>query len=249
MKSEVLHQRYRGRIRPLAHYTLGRLPRWLRLIGLAPGLVNAVGRARGFSRLAMHAMGADPRRSLPRIPEQTFHSWWKRRAATRRDGPEVALWADCFSNAVSPHAARAAVTVLEEAGCRVRVVSPDVCCGLTLITTGQLDAAKRELTRMLDAIADLLAAGTPIVALEPSCLAVLRKDAHELLPDDTRAAQARRGSSRSPSSSPIVEARMPRRGVPPTCLAWRSSCNLIVTITPSWDSSQIVLCSRTPERG
>ncbi|MEU4014929.1 FAD-linked oxidase C-terminal domain-containing protein [Microbacterium sp. NPDC028030] len=193
MKSEVLHQRYRGRIRPLAHYTLGRLPRWLRVIALAPRLVNTVGRARGLSRLAMHAMGADPRRSLPRIPEQTFHSWWRRRPSARRDGPEVALWADSFSNAISPHAARAAVTVLEEAGYRVRVVSPDVCCGLTLITTGQLDAAKRELTRMLDAIADLLAAGTPIVALEPSCLAVLRKDAHELLPDDTRAVQARRG--------------------------------------------------------
>ena len=29
-KSEALHQTYKGRLRPLSHYTLGRLPTWLR---------------------------------------------------------------------------------------------------------------------------------------------------------------------------------------------------------------------------
>lgn len=191
MKSEVLHQRYRGRLRPLSHYTLGRLPRWLRLTALMPRTVNTVGRIRPLSRLAMHAIGADPRRSLPRIPTRTFHSWWRRRAVGAGGGPEVALWVDSFSNSVTPATAQAAVTLLEGAGYTVRIVQAGVCCGLTLITTGQLDAAKHQLTRLLDALEHDLDASIPIVALEPSCAAVLRKDAPELLPHDARAVRAR----------------------------------------------------------
>jgi Fe-S oxidoreductase len=43
------------------------------------------------------------------------------------------------------------------------------------------------LRRTLDALGAALAAGIPIVGLEPSCTAVLRKEVTELLPDDPRA--------------------------------------------------------------
>lgn len=59
-----------------------------------------------------------------------------------------------------------------------------VCCGLTLISTGQLDRAKRVLTRTAAALRPWIEAGTPVVGLEPSCTAVFRADAPELMPDD-----------------------------------------------------------------
>jgi Fe-S oxidoreductase len=63
-----------------------------------------------------------------------------------------------------------------------------VCCGLTWISTGQLDGARRQLRRTLRALAPALDAGIPVVGLEPSCTAALRRDAGELLPGDPRAA-------------------------------------------------------------
>ncbi len=63
-----------------------------------------------------------------------------------------------------------------------------VCCGLTWISTGQLRAAKRRIRRSLNVLAPHLESGIPIVGLEPSCTAVLRRDAAELLHDDARAA-------------------------------------------------------------
>jgi Fe-S oxidoreductase len=81
--------------------------------------------------------------------------------------------------------------VLEDAGYSVRILDAPVCCGLTWISTGQLDGARKQLRRSLSALEPALAAGTPIVGLEPSCTAVLRDDAAELLPDDPRAAQVR----------------------------------------------------------
>jgi Fe-S oxidoreductase len=62
-----------------------------------------------------------------------------------------------------------------------------VCCGLTWLSTGQLDGARKQLRRSLTALADAVSARLPVVVLEPSCAAVFRSDALELLPDDPRA--------------------------------------------------------------
>ena len=100
----------------------------------------------------------------------------------------VYLWVDTFTNAFSPQVGRAAVAVLEAAGYEVRITGSNVCCGLTWISTGQLDGARRQLRRTLRALAPALDAGIPVVGLEPSCTAALRRDAGELLPGDRRAA-------------------------------------------------------------
>ena len=63
----------------------------------------------------------------------------------------------------------------------------DACCGLTWISTGQLDGAKRRLERLLGVLGPFAVNGIPIVGLEPSCTAVLRSDLVDLLPEDPRA--------------------------------------------------------------
>ncbi len=63
------------------------------------------------------------------------------------------------------------------------------CCGLTWITTGQLDAARAKLANLVDTLHPHVAAGRRILGLEPSCTATLRSDLVELLPDDPRAAE------------------------------------------------------------
>ena len=97
------------------------------------------------------------------------------------------LWVDTFTNAFAPQVGQAAVAVLEAAGYEVRITAGNVCCGLTWISTGQLDGARRQLKRTLAELGPALAAGIPVVGLEPSCTAALRSDAAELLPDDPRA--------------------------------------------------------------
>jgi Fe-S oxidoreductase len=88
---------------------------------------------------------------------------------------------DTFTEHFTPRAGIAAVAVLEDAGFSVTIPERPLCCGLTWISTGQLDAARRMLGRGVAALAGPAAAGTPIVGLEPSCTAVFRSDAAELL--------------------------------------------------------------------
>jgi Fe-S oxidoreductase len=191
-KAEVLYQRYRRRPRPPAHYSLGWLPRWARLASRAPGLANAVLHAPALAGLAKRAGGIDPRRPLPRFAPQTFRAWFAGRTGARTGSP-VLLWVDTFTDYFTPEVGQAAVRVLEAAGYAVDIPGGPVCCGLTWISTGQLDGARRQLRRTLSALDPALRTGTPVVGLEPSCTAVLRGDITELLPDDPRAGQARAG--------------------------------------------------------
>ncbi len=82
--------------------------------------------------------------------------------------------------------------MLDAAGYDVEVLSRPQCCGLTWITTGQLDTARTMVARAVEQLHPYVAAGVPVVGLEPSCLAVLRSDAVELL-DDPRAVDVARG--------------------------------------------------------
>ncbi|MCW2134528.1 FAD-binding and (Fe-S)-binding domain-containing protein [Arthrobacter sp. VKM Ac-2550] len=182
-KSEVLHQTYKGRVRPRSHYSLGWLPVWAKLAAATPQLANAVTKFPGLRSIALWAAGIDARRRIPEFPSRTFRRWFmQRRPASEATGrPPVLLWIDSFTNYFNPEIGAAAVRVLENAGYSVRIPESQTCCGLTFISTGQLDKAKAVLGQTVASLTETAKAGIPIVGLEPSCTAVLRSDAVELL--------------------------------------------------------------------
>ncbi|MFD7134365.1 FAD-binding and (Fe-S)-binding domain-containing protein [Streptomyces sp. NPDC059894] len=254
-KAEFLHHHYAGRRRPAAHYSMGRLPQWLRAVARTgtAGVVNALASLRPFALLMKRAGGIAPERRIPRLARETFSRWWRRRAPVPGNGASrereadpgaggasrgweaapgaggasrereaapgtggdlVVLWPDTFTEYLAPSVGRAAVAVLEAAGLRValpptlrmrgRPVGDGrsrsaaalltarrsrVCCGLTYVSTGQLDRARAVLRRTLDLMAPVLETDVPVVVLEPSCAAALRGDLPELLHDDPRAAR------------------------------------------------------------
>lgn len=209
-KAEVLHRTYRGRLRPVNHYALGWLPRWTRLVTGVPGLArvaNAVLGVRPLAQLVLRAGGMDPRRKMVDFAPSPFRSRVRRgEVSVRRGGapagalsgtsgrPPVLLWTDSFSDALAPSVPVAAVQVLRAAGYEVIVPDHDACCGLTWISTGQLDGARKRLTHLLEVLGPYAVNGVPIVGLEPSCTAVLRSDLLDLLPDDPRAVAVARAT-------------------------------------------------------
>lgn len=101
----------------------------------------------------------------------------------------VLLWPDTFNNYFRPETAQAAVEVLEAAGFEVIVPPRDLCCGRPVYEYGMLETAKRLLRQTIEALRPHIAAGIPIVGLEPSCVAVFRDELPNLFPDDAEAAQ------------------------------------------------------------
>ena len=192
-KSQVLDHTYRRRMRPRSHYALGWLPRWGRLITrirVLSSVINVSTGTPGVRRLIRWAAGIDQRRSLPRFASVAAR---KRVAVPESSGGAAIIWVDSFSDCFTGDAVAAAVSVLTAAGYAPQLVERPACCGLTWISTGQLDGARRQLRTALDILHPYVAAGTPIVGLEPSCLAVWRSDAAELLPEDPRVADVAAG--------------------------------------------------------
>ncbi len=180
-KAEALHQRYRRRLRPRSHYALGRLPQWTRLVRPVAPLANLALSVPALQRLARWAAGVDQRRGLPRLSRTSLRRWGRTRSWPAT--PDVVIWADSFTDHFASASGRAAVRVLERAGLRVGLVDRPACCGLTWISTGQLDAARRIAEGTMETLHRYVEAGAVVVGLEPSCLATLRSDLVELTAD------------------------------------------------------------------
>lgn len=98
-RSEALFRTYRGRMRPLSHYTLGWLPRLTRVTARVPGLAsiaNAVMSVAPLRSLAFRIIGLDPRRGMPALQSGTFTAWARRRSLLADSVP-----ASASSDAVS----------------------------------------------------------------------------------------------------------------------------------------------------
>ena len=173
-KAEFLHEHYRGRPRPRAHYVLGWLPLLMRTVRRS-GLRRVTARSLRLPGMA-RTLGLDPGRPLLRLREGRILTG---RSAGKRG--TVVLWPDTFSGMDSA-AAQAAVEVLEMLGYRVEIPRGFVCCGLTWHSTGQLGMAKRVLRRTAKVMRPWLNRELPVIGVEPSCTTMLA-DAPSLTDD------------------------------------------------------------------
>jgi FAD/FMN-containing dehydrogenase/Fe-S oxidoreductase len=185
-KAEFLHHHYAGRARPRAAYAMGLIPWWARLASHLPGLANAATQSPAISALLKHTAGIHPDRRLPPFARRTFRDRFAARGASAAR-PTVLLWPDTFTNFFQPEIAEAAVAVLEAAGHRVAIPRRVLCCGRPLYDFGMLDLARRQLRQILAVLGPEIAAGLPVVGLEPSCVAVFRDELLNLFPEEEAA--------------------------------------------------------------
>jgi Fe-S oxidoreductase len=206
-KAEFLHHHYQGRPRPRTAYAMGLVPWWARLASRFPGIANGLTQGAMTSGILKRLGGIHPERRLPAFAARTFREEFRSAAS-----PTVLLWPDTFTNFFQPEIARAAAEVLEAAGQRVAIPRRTLCCGRPLYDFGMLDLARRQLRQVLETLRPEIAAGLPLVGLEPSCVAVFRDELVNLFPADET---ARRLSAQTSTLAEFLvrgNAELPRRG-------------------------------------
>ncbi len=211
-KAEFLSHYYQGRLRPITAYSMGLIYWWARFGSLMPGVANFFTQTPLLRNVAKAIAGIAPERRIPVFAPQTFKQWFRQREPRNEGSPRVILWADTFNNHFHPEAAQAAVEVLEAVGYQVEVPERSLCCGRPLYDFGMLDTAKRLLRQILDTLRPQIAAGIPLVGLEPSCVAVFRDELRNLFPGD---ADARRLSQQSFLLSEFLEKQVQNYQFPP----------------------------------
>jgi FAD/FMN-containing dehydrogenase/Fe-S oxidoreductase len=191
-KAEFLHHHFKSvrRWRPRYAYAFGLIDQASRIASQMPELVNFITHAPGLKRAAKLAAGIAPAREIPRFAPLTLQQWWRERGGSSNpDGPRVVLWPDTFNNYFHTDVGVACVEAVEAAGWQVVIPSGHVCCGRPLYDYGFLDLAERYLCRTLDVLRAEIRQGTPVVGMEPSCLAVFKDELTGMLPHDDDAAR------------------------------------------------------------
>ena len=151
-----------------------------RMIGAVPSIAPWARRLPWLFNAAWFVqtyIGFAKQRRLPQWRNDTFLTTTE---VDDRDAT-VVIFADTFSDNFEPEILHAARQVLTAAGHKVAVAwptlgAPALCCGRTYLSTGQVERARAEARRLLNALRPFAIKGVPIIGLEPSCLFTLRDE-------------------------------------------------------------------------
>ncbi|HZU50449.1 MAG TPA: 4Fe-4S dicluster domain-containing protein, partial [Sphingomicrobium sp.] len=179
LKSEFRSHYYAHKRRPRSAYAMSRISELARLASHAPAFSNIVGR----TSLAKNLAGIHHGAKLPRFASQTFEKWFRDRGSRTIGTDRLLLWPDTFNNQFRPKTLIAATQLLERAGFRIALPSSSLCCGRPLYEWGFLEKAKKQFERTFSVLAAEIAAGTPIVVLEPACASTFKDELLNLFPD------------------------------------------------------------------
>jgi glycerol-3-phosphate dehydrogenase subunit C len=183
---KIEYQAQSNELRGVSHrdWLVAGLPRWLRYRRTLRSLIRWRNRFLWLAQLGEFIFGIAARRQLPE-PAVAGYSAPSTSSAPEAGDRDVILFVDTFALHFEPEIAEAAHEVLTAAGYRVITLQallddeePNraLCCGRTYLSLGQVEKARREARRLQAALRPALAAGTPIVGLEPSCILSLRDD-------------------------------------------------------------------------
>ncbi len=183
---KIEYQAQVNELRGVSHrdWMVASLPRWLRYRRILRSLVHWRNRSLWLAKLGEFIFGISAKRQLPELAATPYAAPVSGAGSAASDR-DVILFVDTFAMHFEPEIAQAAHQVLTAAGYRVIALqahSEDdepgraLCCGRTYLSLGQVEEARREARRLQAALRPALAAGIPVVGLEPSCILSLRDD-------------------------------------------------------------------------
>ncbi|WP_182359981.1 FAD-binding and (Fe-S)-binding domain-containing protein [Tomitella gaofuii] len=216
-KAEFRYHHFKSmrRWRPRSAYAFGFIDQAARVAVRVPELANFATQTPGLRRLTKWIGGIDQQRDLPTFAPMTLQQWFSRRGGTANpNGTRVLLFPDTFTNHLHTDVGRACVEAIEAAGYQVVIPDGHLCCGRPLYDFGFLDAAKRYLHHVIDEIRDDVRAGTPIIGMEPSCVAVFKEELPNILPHDDDAERLRRSVYHFPEFFAEFDVEPPRMDGP-----------------------------------
>jgi len=189
LKAEFLHQYHAKHGLPWRNRFFGHVARLSRWGSWFAPVSNWVMRSRPARWVAEKLLGIDRRRRPPAFARRTLRRLVGEAASfasgSRHHG--AVLFPDTFTNYYEPAVGLAAVRLLERAGCTVSLGPSALrCCGRPMISNGLLTEAVEHARHNVALLYPLAAAGTPVVACEPSCVLTIKDDYPALLRGDLR---------------------------------------------------------------
>ncbi|NOX56782.1 MAG: anaerobic glycerol-3-phosphate dehydrogenase subunit C [Planctomycetes bacterium] len=160
------------------NWVLARAHLMSELACMVPRLANWIVSNPALRWLMERVLGITRQRRFPRFARSSFLRSEARRGNNQRPRsggrPPVVLFVDYFVNFHAPHVARALIAVLRHHGQEVYVPPGQVVSGMTLLSVGEVRAARRLAETNVRELVELAREGSPIVCPEPTAALCLK---------------------------------------------------------------------------
>jgi glycerol-3-phosphate dehydrogenase subunit C len=181
-------QRARIRGRAIRDRLLADPDRAAAMARLSFGVANVMNRV-GLHRAFMHvALGIHKDKLLPEFAPTTFETWAERsgRIQPRPDDVEAVLFPTCYVQNNEPQIGRDTLEVMDRNQVKTACVKGLQCCGMPAWEAGDLEGVRRRAAHNLRVLKPFVDAGRKVVALNPTCAMMMRREYPELLPEALR---------------------------------------------------------------
>jgi Fe-S oxidoreductase len=197
------------------------------------GLANVMNR-NPVNRALMHAaLGIHKEKLLPDFAPKSFESWAEENGRiTGPDGVEAVLFPTCYVQNNEPQIGRDTLEVLDRNRLPTACVKGLQCCGMPHWESGDLESLRAKAANNLRLLRPFIEAGRKVIALNPTCAMMMRREYPELLPEGLRA-EARKLAElvRDPSEALWEIRAEPRfntdfKSTPGEAVAYHAPCHL-----------------------
>jgi glycerol-3-phosphate dehydrogenase subunit C len=165
------------------------------------GMANAANRTRIHRVFLEKTLGIHREKLLPDFASTTFEKWADRQGHIRAEpGGEAVLFQTCYVQNNEPHIGRDTVEVFEKNKVDVRCAAGLQCCGMPAWERGDIESLRAQAAANLRVLTPFVEKGAKVVAINPTCSMMMRREHPTLVGlDDREAAEKVAGAVMDPS--------------------------------------------------
>lgn len=151
------------------------------------GLANTLNRV-GLHRWFMEkALGIHRDKLLPDFAATTFERWAAEAGKTiEKPGTETVLFQTCYVQNNEPQVGRDTLEVMEKNQVGCGCLKGLACCGMPAWEHGDLETLRKNARHNLDLLMPHVEAGAKVLAINPTCSMMMRREYPELLEGEDR---------------------------------------------------------------
>jgi Fe-S oxidoreductase len=196
------------------------------------GLANVMNRVSAHRWFLEKVLGVHRDKLLPDFAGTTFERWAESQGRIAGPGAETVLFQTCYVQNNEPQIGRDTLEVLDKNQVGCACVKGLECCGMPAWEKGDLETLRKHARANLDLLTPHVEAGAKVLAINPTCSMMLRREYPELVAGEDRArAKALAEAVRDPSEFLWSIRDEPRfntdfRSTPGDTVAYHAPCHL-----------------------
>ena len=180
LKYEYMYQFYKRNKLPIAQKIIGNINTLSKIGSRTSAITNFISKSFIFKKILELFFGIDSRRDLPKFAKQSLVSLSKK-FDFKKSNKTVLLFPDTFNNYQSPEVGLAIYQILKKSGYNVIVPEQTGCCGRPMLSSGQIDKAKKSIKYNIDILYKYAKEDIDIIGVEPSCILGFKSDFLDLV--------------------------------------------------------------------